>query len=153
MIELSTEFAQTTVERRYDAAPAVVFAALTSRDAMLHWASPGPDFTLTLDPYNPTAGGSAVLRMETKDADPWVNEDRFHEVVPPRRIIQTSHLRQGVNLLFAGVVVYDLQPDGTGTHLTLTEHGVFPDGRDSADMHEAGWGQVLDQLGAHLSQA
>ena len=47
----------------------------------------------------------------------------------------------------AGGVVTTLTPEGTGTRLQMDEHGCFPDGRDGAAMNEAGWGQVLDQLG------
>ena len=145
-----SDVATVTVARTYPAAPPRVFAALTTRAAMQVWGSPADTFRTTIDPFDFREGGVAVWRMDPGEGDPWINEDRYQEIRTGERIILTSALRHKGLLLFAGVVVMTLTPDGTGTRLTLEEHGCFPDGRDAAAMHEVGWGQVLDQIGTYL---
>ena len=139
-----------TVTGLYPAPPARVFAALTTRAAMQVWGSPADTFLTTIEPFDFREGGVALWRMDPGTGDPWINEDRYQEIRPEERIILTSALRHKGLLLFAGVVVMTLTAEGDGTRLTLEEHGAFPDGRDAAAMHEIGWGQVLDQLGAFL---
>lgn len=41
-----------------------------------------------------------------------------------------------------------LVPEGSGTRLSLTEHGDFLDGFDNAEQREQGTNDVLDALGA-----
>ena len=144
------DFATVSVARTYPVPPARVFAALTTREAMQVWGSPADTFRTTVDPFDFREGGVAVWRMDPGEGDPWINEDRYQEIVPDARIILTSALRHQGALLFAGVVVMTLTPADGGTRLMLEEHGYFPDGRDQAAMHQAGWGQVLDQIGAFL---
>ena len=144
------DFATVTVVRSNPSSPAQVFAALTTRAAMQVWGSPADTFRTSIDPFDFREGGVAVWRTDPGEGDPWINEDRYQEIRTDERIILTSALRHNGLLLFAGVVVMTLTPGGTGTRLTLQERGRFRDGRDAAAMHELGWGQVLDQLGAFL---
>ena len=48
------------------------------------------------------------------------------------------------------VTAVELAPEGAGTRLTFTEHGVFLDGLDSPALREEGTGFLLDALGADL---
>ena len=144
------DLATVTVARTYPAPQPRVFAALTTRAAMQVWGRPADTFRTSIDPFDFREGGVAVWRMDPGDGARWINEDRYQEIRPDARIILTSALRHKGLLLFAGVVVMTLTPDGAGTRLTLDEHGCFPDGRDAAAMHEIGWGQVLDQIGTCL---
>jgi uncharacterized protein YndB with AHSA1/START domain len=144
------ELATVTVTRHYPVPPADVYSALSSREAMLVWANPDPSFRTTIDPWDFRAGGVVVTRMDPPEGEPWINEDRYQEILPEARIVQTSSLHYKGLLQFAGVVVMSLVPEGGGTRLTIDEHGVFPDGRDAPRNHELGWTQMLDQLGDFL---
>jgi uncharacterized protein YndB with AHSA1/START domain len=152
MTKLSTAFEKTIVTRVYPASPQRVFAALSDRTAMEAWASPGDNFALRIDPFEFREGGRALSHMTTEGEAPWINDETYQNIVPAQRIITTSSLRHKGNLCFAGVIVYELAAEGAGTRLTITELGVFPDGHDSAEMHQMGWTQMLDQLGAWLSR-
>jgi uncharacterized protein YndB with AHSA1/START domain len=144
------DLATVTVARTWPVPPDRVFAALSDRAAMEVWATPGPSFRLTIDPYDFREGGVAVTRMDPGEGEPWINEDRYQEIIPGKRIVQTSSLRYKGLLQFAGVVVMTLVAAPGGTTLTIDEHGYFPDGRDAATNHEHGWTQMLDQLGDYL---
>ena len=151
MTELRHDLATVTVARTYPVSPATLFAALSDPVAMAVWASPAPTFRVTVAPHDFREGGVAVITMDGGDGALWINEDRYQQILPDVRIIQTSSLRHKGQVLFAGVVVMTLMPEGAGTRLQVDEHGCFPDGRDAAAMHEAGWGQVLGQLGTWLA--
>lgn len=146
-----TDLSTVTVTRVFPAPPDRVFAALSDRAAMAQWASPAPEFRLTIDPFDFRVGGVAQSRMDPPEGDPWINEERYQEIVPDTRIVTTSALHYQAVLQFAGVVVYRLSPEGDGTRLTIDEHGYFPDGRDAPGNHEIGWTQMLDQLQAYLA--
>jgi uncharacterized protein YndB with AHSA1/START domain len=144
------DLSSVTVTRVYPVPVSRLWAALSSREAMLVWANPDPSFHTTIDPWDFRAGGVALTTMAPPEGAPWINEDRYHEILPEVRIVQTSSLHYKGLLQFAGVVVMTLAPEAGGTRLRIDEHGCFPDGRDAAGNHELGWTQMLDQLGGYL---
>jgi uncharacterized protein YndB with AHSA1/START domain len=150
MTDLHHDLSSVTVTRVYPVPPARVFAALSSREAMVVWANPDPSFRTSFESWDFRVGGRGLMRMQPPEGDPWINEDRYHEIVPDRRIILTSSLNYRGMLMFAGVLVYTITSEGTATRLTIDEHGCFPDGRDKAEHHRLGWTQILEQLAAYL---
>jgi len=47
----------------------------------------------------------------------------------------------------------EFKPAGRGCRMVMTEQGAFLDGHDIPANHEAGWSQMLDNLGSELDRA
>ena len=54
--------------------------------------------------------------------------------------------------IFAGLMTVEFAAVGQGCRMVMTEQGVFLDGHDVPANHEAGWNQMLDNLGGELKR-
>jgi uncharacterized protein YndB with AHSA1/START domain len=75
-------------------------------------------------------------------------EGTYREVDPPRRIVLTWTWVEGLPGAppdgATSLVTFALEPEGTGTRLTLT-HEALPDA-DTAKGHAEGWSEALEKL-------
>jgi uncharacterized protein YndB with AHSA1/START domain len=133
--------------RRFRASPDVVFDACTDPAKLQLWFGPAR-FTVTHMEADARLGGRLFFRMSGPEGT-LAAEGIYREVDPPRRIVLTWTWVEGP----AGtppdstvsLVTFVIEPDGTGTRLTLT-HERLPD-VDTARDHEEGWTEALDKLG------
>ena len=56
-----------------------------------------------------------------------------------------------ISRISASLTTVEIRPQGSGTHLTFIEQGVFLDGYDDAGTREQGTRWLLDKLGASLA--
>jgi uncharacterized protein YndB with AHSA1/START domain len=70
--------------------------------------------------------------------------------VPGKRIIYAYDMHSDEDRISVSLATVEIEPDGEGTRLSLTEHGVFLDGRDEPARREHGTHALMDALGAHL---
>ncbi|WP_432850246.1 SRPBCC domain-containing protein [Amycolatopsis sp. CA-161197] len=128
-----------TLERRYPAPPARVFAAWADPAAKASWfgaAEHSLDFRV---------GG----RETNRSGDLSFTAD-YHDIVDGERIVYSGALSGPAGLATVSVTTVELVPDGDGTRLVLTEQGTFLDGHEEPAWREQGTGDWLDKLGAHL---
>jgi len=135
-LRLEGEHRGVRFERRYDASPPEVWAALTVPDRLARWFAQaelelrvGAPYTLRFDPDDDTQQARGeVLALE------------------PGRILELSwqHPEQPDS-----VVRFELEPDGDGTLLVLDQRAVPA---RSAPGLAAGWHAHLDSLDAHLGE-
>ena len=76
-----------------------------------------------------------------------------HNIVPDERIVYSYAMTLDGNPISASLATIELVPEGSGTRLTLTEHGAFLDDFDNVDQREQGTNELLDALGAALEQS
>lgn len=152
MSERSVQPATITMARVYEAPPARVFAAWSEPQALLRWGSPGDDWDMTYERFDFREGGGDICRFGPKGGEVYVNETRYFDIVPEQRIVSAGTMTAGGRRLFAGLLTIEFHPSGSGCRMVLTEQGVFLDGYDQPGNHEAGWSQMLDQLGEELSR-
>ena len=62
-------------------------------------------------------------------------------------------MRLDGKLISVSLATVTFQPEGTGTKMTLTEHGVFLDGYQDNCSREHGTNALMDRLGAFLEGA
>ena len=137
------------LERTYEATPEQVFFAWADRDALLDWGSPGPGWNITMEAFEFEVGGRQVTRFSPgNDSEIFLDESRFHDIVPFERIVSSGSMSRDGYPLFVGVLTIEFADNGTGCALRLTEQGVFLDGRDQRENHEHGWKLMLDKLGS-----
>jgi uncharacterized protein YndB with AHSA1/START domain len=149
MSSRSSSHATFIIERKYDAAPARVFAAWADLDAKNQWFGPpggGDEHVLDFreggrEHFEAGAGGAVY----TYDAT-------YEDIVPDERIVYTYNmLRNGVRMSVS-VTTVELLPEGARTHLRYTEQGVFLDGEDKPELREHGTKEILDKLADALAQ-
>src|ERR1035437_2663752 len=85
-------------------------------------------------------------------------ESFYRDIVPDERIVYSSTLSAGNDVVTVSVTTVELSPvelstGQGGPRLVLTEQGTFLDGREEPDWRERGTAAWLDALGAELSAA
>jgi uncharacterized protein YndB with AHSA1/START domain len=121
-------------EVRIAAPPDVVFAYFTDPARIVHWIG-------VAALVDPRPGGS--FRIDVNGRDVVLGE--YVEVQPPHRVVFTWGYEGAERPVAAGStrVEVTLEPDGEGTLLTLTHHGLPERARDA---HSEGWAHYLARL-------
>jgi uncharacterized protein YndB with AHSA1/START domain len=138
----SIEHGTFTLERVYPAPPARVFAAWSDQQAKAQWFG-GEDFSLDF-----RVGGT-----ETNAGGPYRYEATYRDIVPDERIVYTTDMSKDGRIMSVSLASIEFAAEGDGTRLTLTEHGAFLDGLETAAQREHGTGELLDKLGEALAGA
>jgi uncharacterized protein YndB with AHSA1/START domain len=97
-------------------------------------------------------GGSEVGSGGPKEAPVYSYRAICWEVVPNERSVYTYELLMDGVRTSVSLVTGELERDGEGTRLTLTEHGAFFDGLEDPDMRRDGTGSLLDALARELER-
>jgi uncharacterized protein YndB with AHSA1/START domain len=134
-----------SLERRYEASPAAVFAAWAEPAAKARWfGAPGGehelDFRVGGREINRGSRGGRALRFESVYAD----------IVPDERIVYTSALYADDVLATVSLTTVEFTPAGGGTQFLLTEQGAFLDNHEQPDWREQGTGEWLGALDTEL---
>jgi uncharacterized protein YndB with AHSA1/START domain len=122
-------------EIRIDASPETVFPYFTDPARMTRWK--GREAVL-----DPRPGG--VYRVEINDQI--VAAGEYVEVSPPTRVVFTWGWDGGAHPVPPGstTVEVELVPDGDGTLVRLTHHGLPDD--EQREQHADGWSHYLGRL-------
>jgi len=138
-----------TIERTYPAAPSRVFAAFTSLDAKSRWFGE-PDGTSTGDhELDFRVGGRERLTSKHENTT-YTYDAVYYDIVPDARIVTAYEMYADDARMSVSVATVQLTAAGGGTHLVLTEQGVFLDGIDKNEWREHGTTELLDKLGEVL---
>jgi uncharacterized protein YndB with AHSA1/START domain len=137
------------LERVYPVPVAQVFAAWADPAAKAHWFAPAPAAGHQLDFR---VGGQEVVHGGPEGGPVMTFESFYRDIVPGERIVYSSTLSAGEDLVTVSVTTVEFTPAGEGTQLVLTEQGTFLDGREEPPWREHGTGEWLDALGAELRE-
>lgn len=147
----SVEHSTIVLERTYDASPARVFGAWSTREALMRWANPGAGWVSGIDHFDFSVGGSDRSWFGPSADELYVSESRYLDIVPDRRIVSAGAMTAKGTRIFVGMLTVTLDPAGDGRcRMVMTEQGVFLDGHDIPANHQIGWQAMLDNLGAEL---
>ena len=147
MVDRSIAHGTFVLERTYPASPARVFRA---------WADPAAKATWFGDGSPPTEfdfreGGRELV--EAGEGDGSIAFDvRYEDIVENNRIIYTYYMLMGGKRISVSVAAIELFAEGSGTRLTVTEHGCFLDGLDNMEQRRRGTSDLLDALGRELAK-
>ena len=139
-----------TLKRRYDAAPAMVFRALSDPEAKARWFAGGSDQTILERSMDVRPGGRERLKGRWKSGMVSTFDAVYFDVVPNERLVYTYEMHLDDRKISVSLATVELRPDGAGTEFVITEQGAFLDGYDDAGAREHGTGILLNQLGASL---
>lgn len=139
-----------TLERRYAASPARVYRALTNPDAKAAWFV-GPQGWDELERRMDARVGG-VERVVGRHPSGMVSA--FHAVymdlVPAERIIFAYNMHLDGQMISSSLATWQLQADGSGTRLVLTEQGTFLNGYEDKGSRLEGTNLLLAALGKAL---
>lgn len=133
------------ISRSFDAPPALVFRAWSSKEHLLRWWGP-KDFTATSQRLEFREGGSYRHTIHGPDSKSYGMSGIYREIVEPERLVFTFAWDDEPETL----VTVTIRPEGDGTRLTFRQEP-FADAA-SRDSHESGWGECLDRLVAEIAR-
>jgi uncharacterized protein YndB with AHSA1/START domain len=153
MTERSEAHGSFTITRRFKQPPARVFGAFSDFERKQRWFGGNPP-----DAWQPI---EQIFEFRPggreKQKGRWVATGRvsdfdavYLDIVPNERIVLAYEMRVDETKISVSLQIVTLEPDGAGTKLTHTEHGVFLDGYDDSGSREHGTAVGLDLLEASL---
>lgn len=152
----SVTHATFSLERTYDASPARVFSAFADPEVKKRWFASPEEWETVEESMDFRVGGREVNRGGPKggpnDSPAMSFESHYRDIVPDERIIYTYFMHSNEKLISVSLATIELEPEGAGTKLTLTEQGAFLDGYDDPGLRERGTRELLDALGRELER-
>ncbi len=142
-----------SLQRSFAASPARVFHALSDKAAKARWFS-GPDGWVALErEMDVRPGGRERAKGRWPSGLVTTFDAVYFDVVPNERLVYTYEMHLDERTISVSLATMQLEPEGAGTRLTLTEQGAFLDGYEDAGAREKGTGGLLDRLAASLEGA
>lgn len=149
MTEERLFFGAFTIERRYPARPARVFAAFADREIKQRWMGCDHVASPVIERLDFEVGGREVSRGPADDGE-HLFEGTYLDIVPDRRFVFAFVMHVGGRKLSASIASVEILPDGEGARLIFNEQGVYF-GEDGWAEREEGTTVGLDNLGAWLA--
>lgn len=137
-----------TLERRYDAPVARVFAAWATPEARKRWMAQGAEHSQDF-----VVGGLETVKGYDGEGRPLTYQGRYAEIVVNKRILSTSTLHAGDELSTVSATSVEFRADADNTLLVFTEHGMYLPGQEQPQWREQGTAQQLDTLAAEFIAA
>lgn len=141
-----------TIERRYEANPARVFAAFADPVAKRRWSTCHDEGGLGEYSLDFREGGSETMRGAPAPGGVYAMRAVYHEIVPQQRIVYSYEMLRDDIRLSVSLVTLQFRGEGSGTRLVFTEQAVFLDGHDSPQAREQGTGIGFDRLAEELAR-
>lgn len=143
--------AHAEVRRRFEAAPAQVFAAFADRDRVARWLRPAPEVGLSVLQFDFRVGGAYRFAYEVPNGPAMVVLGTYRLIEPPTRLvfswlIEPPDPHAGIDSL----VTVTLAPDGTGTELLIRHEKLGL--ADAIQRHAEGWRGAVDRLETLLAE-
>jgi uncharacterized protein YndB with AHSA1/START domain len=153
MTERSVQHATTVLDRKFSASPARLFAAWADPVARRQWDVPGNDWVVAGHEQDFRVGGREATRFGPKGDPRYSSEGRYLDIVPDARIVSAGTMHSGDARISTTLCTIELIAEGTGTRLILTDQSAFLGGGEKPTERQAGWGEILNKLAAHLDRA
>lgn len=156
MSERSVEHGTFTIERKFDVAPARVFAAWAEPKAKAIWfAGPAGPWKQQLRQMDFRIGGRERVRGEFAGGRVSDFDASYHDIVTNRRIVYSYTMHVDEKRISVSLATIEFEPAGGGaTRLILTEQGAFLDGGfDGSAGREQGTRGLLDNLQNFLAKS
>jgi uncharacterized protein YndB with AHSA1/START domain len=132
-----------TLERRYNALPARVFAAWADPAIKANWFPKADEFEFRI-------GGREIVRGAPPEGPVYTSIATYQEIAADQRIVYTITIDMGETRISVSVITVQFKPEGVNTQLVYTEQCAFFDGLDTVEDHIHGAKDLLDKLDIEL---
>lgn len=142
-----------TLERKLNAPVSRVWSAFSDYDSKKKWFVGPAEWTQGESSLDFREGGT-----ETDSGGPeggFVSSMKavFHDIVENERIVYSYEMLLDGRRMSVSLSTIELEPDGDGTRLTLTEQGAYFTDEDHVAGREEGTNGLLDALQAYVEGA
>ena len=153
MTERNTVKATFTIERTYPAKQARVFKAFADEASKRKWFGGHEGWVQLENAFDFRVDGVEINVGRHSSGIVSAFYCTYHDIVPDERIVYAYRMTLDGKPLSSSLASIELRPEGEGTHLTLTEYGVYFDGYDEKDVagREHGTNWLMDKLGESLA--
>jgi uncharacterized protein YndB with AHSA1/START domain len=141
------------IERSYSAAPARVFFALSDKQAKEKWFVGPPEWGTNYHEMDFRVGGRESNSVAPADGPSHRFDAIYQDIVDNERIVYSYDMHIGDKRISVSLATIELKPEGTGTKFKLTEQGAYLDDFDDPSLRRKGTEDLLDALGASLTEA
>ncbi|HSC19159.1 MAG TPA: SRPBCC family protein [Rhizomicrobium sp.] len=151
MSERKADHGSFTIERKFDAPPALVYSAFATEKGKQAWFS-GPNDLWSLEDraFDFRVGGSETLSGKWKTGRITRFDAHYHDIVPDERIIYSYTMHVDDRKISVSLATLEFKKSGAGTLLVLNEQGAFLDGYDDAGSRERGTIGLIEKLEAAI---
>lgn len=151
MSERKADHGSFTIERKFDAPPALVYSAFATEKGKQAWFS-GPNDLWSLEDraFDFRVGGSETLSGKWKTGRITRFDAHYHDIVPDERIIYSYTMHVDDRKISVSLATLEFKKAGAGTLLVLNEQGAFLDGYDDAGSRERGTIGLIEKLEAAI---
>ena len=150
MTKRSAQHATFTIERDFTASPARVYKAFADQKEKDKWFAGPDEWDRHERSMDFRIGGRERSSGGPKGGEPHSFDAYYWDIVPNERIVYTYDMHLGDKRISVSLATIEFKPKGSGTHLVLTEQGVFLDGYDDAGRREEGTRWLLGKVEATL---
>ncbi len=150
------------INRTFDAPRDLVWKVWTQPEHITHWWGPG-NFTAPVCNVDFRVGGRYLYCMRSPEGQDFWSTGEYKEIAEPERIVCTdafadeqgnqvpaSHYGMPGEWPEEMLLTITFEEREGKTHLTLRHEGT-PAG-EMSEMTEAGWGESLDKMAAHINR-
>jgi uncharacterized protein YndB with AHSA1/START domain len=152
MTDRNTVKATFTIERTYPAKPARVFKAFADEQSKAKWFAGPEGWEEHQRAWDFRVDGVEILSGRHPSGVVSAFYCTYHDIVPGQRIVYAYRMTLDGTPMSSSLASIELRAEGEGTHLTLTEYGVYFDGfgEKDAEGREHGTNWLMDKLGESL---
>lgn len=140
------------IERTFKAPPAKVFRAFSDPAEKAKWFKPPAGWRPEVRTMDFREGGHETSEGGPVGGPTILYASVFQDIVPGERIITSYVMHVDGRRISVSQATVGFRPSGTGTHLVLTEQGVYFDGPEAAAGRAEGTSAMLDVLGESLGE-
>jgi uncharacterized protein YndB with AHSA1/START domain len=139
-----------SIERKYSAPAAQVFAAWSEIETKARWfVGPPEEWELVERTLDFRVGGRELLHGRFDSGASAIFSAHYHAIVPNQRLVFAYDMHVGGKHLSASLATVELAMEGGETHMTFTEQAAFLDGADGTEARERGTWAHFERL-AHV---
>jgi uncharacterized protein YndB with AHSA1/START domain len=151
-MQRNTVKATFTIERTYPAKPERVFKAFSDERSKRKWFGGGDEWQQLENAFDFRVDGVEINIGRHASGVVSAFHCTYHDIVPDQRIVYAYRMTLDGKPLSSSLASIEIHPEGDGTHLILTEYGVYFDGFGEKDAQgrEHGTNWLMDRLGESL---
>ena len=139
-----------TLERKLSVPPSRVFQAFSDYESKRKWFGGPPEWTQGESSLDFRVGGRETDVGGPEGGFVSTMHAIYHDIVQDQRIVYTYEMLLNGERSSVSLSTVELEADGEGTLLTLTEQGAYFTEEDQVDGRKEGTEGLLDALQAYL---